>query len=161
MKVSDIQRYKEITKEATRGPWEHSVWYCLAGVNDGTHKGWNPLDIPWGKCLYCHTEGTLVKEFKQRKKTYHLHRIEGGVGEWHDIYNVDGVLIAGNYDYEDGGICSEEDSTFICMARTAVPQLCESYLELVQVLHDLDAMFKANNPELAHGLVQKALEIVT
>jgi hypothetical protein len=41
----------------------------------------------------------------------------------HVIQDVNCVVVAGNYDYEDGGIIAPEDTAFIIAARTDVPAL--------------------------------------
>lgn len=122
-----IAEIREREQAATHGPWETKVFYSSAGVNDGTHNGWNPPPcIPKGKCVCCVEAGTLVKEYKDsRGQTIHIHRRESD--DWRSVYNIKGEEIVGNYDYECGGVCtSEADADFIAHARADVPYLLDT-----------------------------------
>ena len=46
-------------------------------------------------------------------------------GKWAEtsVYAGDGVMVAGQWDYEEGGISEEADAVFIAHARTDIPAL--------------------------------------
>ena len=51
----------------------------------------------------------------------------------------DAIRIAGNYDYEEGGIINENDAAFIAAAREDVPTLTRYARELERAAADRDA----------------------
>lgn len=69
--------------------------------------------------------------------TLHVHL--AGLDDWHHLVSeATGEEIAGNYDYEEGGICSrKEDAVFIARARTDIPLLCRAVRELYRALHHM------------------------
>ena len=65
------------------------------------------------------TDGPEDDEF-----TFVAEKVVGGVlghthvyQEIHEIHSADGVKVAGNYDYEDGGIISRADRDYILLAQ--------------------------------------------
>lgn len=108
----------------TPGPWTCAWMYLTAGVNDGTHPQWNPpAHIKTGQCAYCtNDEAPFVRAYTDEKGgSCHVHRFPSE--DWHDIYAADGTRITGNYDYEEGGVCSSEaDAKLISKA----PELAEA-----------------------------------
>jgi hypothetical protein len=128
MTTEELDAIEAREKAATPGPWETRVFYASAGVNDGSRTGWNPTNIANGQCCFCaNPSGTLVREYRDEHGTMHTHRFSGSDEQdrWHYVYAMpDGTSIAGNYDYEDGGIASKpEDADFIAHARTDIPAL--------------------------------------
>lgn len=117
----------------TPGPWFCGWNYFSGCVNDGTHPGWTPpKTIPPGCCAFCgNPEGELVRAHGDGGRSMHLHRFKAE--DWHDIYAADGTRITGNYDYEEGGVCSSEaDARLI----SAAPELLEALKECVAICSD-------------------------
>lgn len=135
--------------EYTKGPWEIASYY-EAGVNDGTHPGWNPPNnIPHGQCAFCgNPEGKLIKEYKVNGGTTHLHRFPSS--DWHDIYSVNGTKITGNYDYEEGGVCnSEADARLIA----AAPDLYEALRRWMGYWHGVELAMDSSELEMYEATV--------
>lgn len=87
---------------------------------------------------------------------------------WHYIVSVEGKPITGNYETEDGGVCSaKEDSDFIIAARNEVPELIEQAehmagaLETARVhLRKLRGILEVSGSEQAQELAFLALMAV-
>ena len=126
------QKDWELCERATPGPWEIGVWYTNGRVNDGSDATWKPKNIPHGKCYVCHCEESiLVKEYKNCVgHTMHLHKLPD-LSEWREIYSTTGKRIIGNYNDEEGGVCTKkEDAEFIAEAREALPYWLKRVKEL-------------------------------
>lgn len=69
----------------------------------------------------------------------------------HDIEDSDGLTVAGNYHYEEGGVCRQEDRDLIVALRNAAPALIARVRELenpqIASVIDLDTGFTINGPE--------------
>lgn len=140
----DLDALEALEEKATGAPWVAGVMYWRAAVNDGTHKDWDaPRDIPQGRCAYCRGEPnpcSIVLPASDADGAIHVFRGSATI----DRYNDDGDVIesapdwhlivsdaslkpiAGNYGYEEGGICStREDSALIVALRNAAPALIE------------------------------------
>jgi len=127
---------------ATAGPWSAGVFYIAATVNDGANPTWAPPPtIPVGECAYCR-EGNPVRVRKGlRGETLHVHALDG-VGDWHGIYSTTtGDAITGNYDHEEGGVCSTEaDAAFIAHAREDVPTLLAAAEQIPLLIAEVRAL---------------------
>ena len=121
----DKEAIKARLEAATPGPWKVvDEELCI-------------VIAPGKKCPACKEGEPLLKVFLMvNGDTYHYHP-----GESHRI-EQDGVpdpgLIAGNYDYEDGGIVEHCDTVFIAHAPTDIADL----LEEVERLESELAKFK-------------------
>ena len=108
----------------TPGPWETGCWYDSAGVNDGSIPDWKPpADIKPGDCALCaNPEGRFIRAYVEEGRSYHVHRFPDD--SWRQIHAVDGTLIVGNYDYEEGGVCTNEaDARLIAAAPRMLAHL--------------------------------------
>lgn len=118
-----IARLRALERKATPGPWDNEYHYTMASV----FRKPNDVGVPVGQCYACRSpEHEMVKE----RKTYHVHRTRHGASFgyefWHQIHNAEGVTVAGNYDYEDGGIISAEDAALIIAMRNALPAIFDA-----------------------------------
>ena len=119
---------------ATPGPWETRVMYTEAQVRDDkAWKGYPGLEL--GKCAACREGSELVKAFSEGHKRLHLHRTPWPE-DFHSIYDLNGGSIAGNYDYDSGGIVSEADADFIAAAPADVAWLLERLEEAEDATDD-------------------------
>jgi len=65
--------------------------------------------------------GRLVRFYAKDDGNFHIHRFPSD--DWHYIYASDGTQITGNYECEEGGVCSSEaDARLIA----AAPELLEA-----------------------------------
>jgi hypothetical protein len=113
----ELDAIKARVNAATPGPWERGDVYGTAGVGFGHQPG---------KCALCHHgEPVWVGEANINGRTMqaHRHRDPEPYEPDHRITGPDGQCIAGNYDYEAGGILEPADTEFITHARTDVPAL--------------------------------------
>lgn len=114
---ADFKAIKARARAATPGPWTTDRM-LTAGVYDGTET-WRPASIAIGQCAFCwNPDATLLADRVDEKGWHHhVHRIP--MGDWHDISSLSTFEpITGNYDDEEGGICStEEDAEFIVHSR--------------------------------------------
>jgi len=128
-----------VSAKHTPGPWFVGTFY-EAFVNDGSHKGWTNPQIPENECAFCGNKaGVLVSSYvAEDGGTSHRHRFP--VDSFHDITSESGIQIVGNYDYEEGGICtSKEDAHLIAAAPTMYEALESAYAEAVERDEDLGA----------------------
>jgi hypothetical protein len=143
-----IEEGLRLAEKATPEPWDNKTYYMRSGVNDSSHKNWRPpKDIPKDRCNHCKdaAEPCKVTENVDGKGNFHRHEFHPGAEFfddmvwWHDIVSTStGEEITGNYDYEDGGVKSkEEDSDFICAARTLLPLALSELKEARQVLGEV------------------------
>lgn len=112
---------------ATGGPWENGDSYYMAGVATKRNRF---LNVPLGECAYCRAGAPIWEgpaDVNGTRMRAHVHRTEKPwYGEGHQIHarpDTTPVCIAGNYDYEQGGIIDPADTEFIVHARTDVPAL--------------------------------------
>lgn len=106
----DLDRLRRLAEGATPGPWEVGNRYLIAGcIYDGGTR-----------CGYCSPDNPLIWEGRRdingEMMKAHVHT--GEPYSYHTIVTFDAatgeaVTIAGNYDYEDGGIISLPDADFI------------------------------------------------
>lgn len=130
MNEERLREIKTQAEAATPGPWVVGVWFSHARVNDGRDPMWPTRPtIPVGHCSWCAGAAPLLRTYVDRSGvTMHVHGPFPPLSQdvdWHTIRSAStGEEIAGNYDDEDGGICSTpEDAAFIAAARTDVPDL--------------------------------------
>ena len=125
MNAEEFKAIKARADAATPGPWEAGdVWLTAGLIWDADHNRVGPKVAT--HCGYCHhgepvwagrtdINGTVMRA--------HRHRDPDPYEPTHKISGADGASVAGNYDYEAGGILRPEDTEFIIHARTDVPAL--------------------------------------
>lgn len=111
---------KQLAADATEGPWEVVKEHhrCYVVDEDFCYRKDSPL---LERGVYLTSEGAFEDAFVHVHESFDAHQIAPDV--------------AGNCDYEDGGIIRNEDAEFIVASRTAVPRLVAA-LEAVLVLHE-------------------------
>ena len=110
----DIESIQARADAATAGPWEV--------VPEDT---WHYLDKD-AECNLCTKGVELLREhFYDDGEKAHIHWDSS-----HCICDSEQNLVAGNFDYEEGGIIRHEDTVFIANARQDVPALLEYIAEL-------------------------------
>ena len=133
--AAEIDEIERREQAATPGPWEHDHYY-LSGAIQGAklrELGFRG-DIQDGDCSLCwHGQNApCVKVYTDPDSglVYHVHRFvqEQDAMDGHWWGNIVSAAtqgeITGNYDYEEGGVCStEQDAEFIASARTDIPAL--------------------------------------
>lgn len=121
------------TNAATPGPWK---------VADSTERVY--LE-PGKKCRLCVAERPLLSETTQTERDGHAWTIHTHQVEAHLIKSAaDGDYVAGNYDYEEGGIVEGADTIFIAASRTDVPALVGA---LRAVLAEIAPHLEAPGPD--------------
>lgn len=99
---------------ATPGPWEHGDIWSWAGV------------VAPDECALCRSHGEPVwvgqADINGKLMLAHKHRNPDPYQPDHLVSGPD-RLVAGNYDYEEGGILRRADARFIVAARQDVPAL--------------------------------------
>ena len=110
----DIESIQARVYAASAGPWEVE--------EESRHRY---LEFPF-KCDLCEEGIDLlgIRVLDNGAKT-HVHWAPS-----HCIQVHNGPLVAGNFDYEEGGIIRHEDTVFIANARQDVPELLEYIAEL-------------------------------
>ncbi len=128
-----FERLRQANTDRTQGEWRAGIYYAYSKINDGSDPSWNaPNRIPQGRCALC----------AQKKRPCRTRRTVDGVNyhvnrtntSWHMITSAKTHRqITGNYEYEEGGVCStKQDAEFIA--------LCTSETEGVpELLRQLDA----------------------
>ena len=128
-----IERLKAAEAKATPGPWKVGhLAYRMRMVKTGSNKDtgiYADDDTPIGKCADCKECGEPLAVKDDGNGPYHVHpmypdtaaKYEPDQHQLHSQTTFD--LVAGNYEYEEGGIVREDDTAFIAAARTAVPKL--------------------------------------
>lgn len=113
----------ELAKKATQGPWMAGSVYRQCSLDHSKNKH-------EGKCVYPAT------------------RIEGDK-EGHSIISFslattscnwdseDPACVAGNYDYEEGGIIHPYDTAFILAARNDAPDLIKNLFDKIKRLQEI------------------------
>lgn len=135
----DYVRLTQLAAEATPGPWIVGDRWHVAGVM--------PEKFGDGRCAKCNSGNPVVWEGRRdingTKMQAHVHQSpEPWYGDGHQIFAYDGgpsrVTIAGNYDYEEGGILSPADCEFIAAASPdVVTRLLADRQRLQNCLNDL------------------------
>ena len=128
--MNALDRHRALLAAATPGKWFNERRWLRAG----THP---PIDRSRPTCAYCHlgdpqrvtpyTEKE-VREGQVDGGAWHAHLAEEG-DDWrndpHRIESEDGQLVAGNFDYEEGGIVNQPDAKLIVAAVNAHPLLLD------------------------------------
>lgn len=131
----ELAEIEAAEQAATPGPWEPGHVWLTAGlifdadrnrVEDGTAT----------HCAYCHLgppewSGRMAIN-SSKKMPAHRHRSPEPYEPDHLISGAGGAFIAGNYDYEAGGILRPEDTAFVVAARSAVPALLAEVRQLTE-----------------------------
>lgn len=143
---------------ATRGPWEPGMVWLVAGlIWDDDHRRADPDKAT--HCGYCHHGEPVWSGQRNINGTVmnaHRHRASEPYGIEHLISAADGDLVAGNYDYEDGGIIAPADTAFVAAARQDVPDLLTEVERLRGELADLaaqNAKTECNFEEFAECII--------
>jgi hypothetical protein len=127
----DLEAISARADAATPGPWIIGDRWHIAGVM--------PEMFGEGKCSLCRSENPIVWEGRRdingKRMLAHVHQTaEPWYGEGHQMFSYDGgpepFTVAGNYDWEVGGIISPVDCEFIAHAREDIPALIARIREL-------------------------------
>ena len=135
----NVEQLRQLEQAATPGPWEHGDVWRLAGVlyDDGT-------------CVLCERMGAPVwkgmADINGERMMAHKHRDPEPWGIGHLLSAPDG-LVAGNYDYETGGVINPDDATLIAAARNALPALLD-IAEAAEAVEtgDVEALLRIGGP---------------
>ncbi len=138
----EVKAMLERAEKATPGPWRKGSprIQCLISIDGHRHGE--------GNCKYEHTGWYDFGGIYQDRKYGHGAKPD-------DDSDEEAGLIAGMWDYEEGGVRREEDQEFIAHARTDLPRLAEAYLELVENLKKI-AEWPASYP--ANANIQRIRE---
>lgn len=122
----ELDRLERLARAATPGPWEQGDVWGWAGVM--------PERFGDGRCTLCERNGEPVwtgkTDINGTRMLAHRHRQVDPWGTDHLISAEDSV-VAGNYDYDAGGIVRVEDCAYI----TAVsPDVVLGLIERVRAL---------------------------
>lgn len=134
---------------ATKGPWYRGQRIISAGIEPRGMEG-------TGKCALCHPSRPLHSvvpngyhsEYFEKPCDLHRHIDPEPSGSDHVIQSEDGELVAGTYDYDEGGIVHPADATFIALARNHWGEL----------LDEIDGL-RRDLTEAQDGIVELADEI--
>lgn len=159
----DYVRLTQLAAEATPGPWIVGDRWHVAGVM--------PEKFGDGRCAKCNSGNPVVWEGRRdingTKMQAHVHQSpEPWYGDGHQIFAYDGgpsrVTIAGNYDYEEGGILSPADCEFIAAASPDVVTRLLADLEKFEVglAGALGALDGANDFDLLPDGAQRARTLI-
>ena len=123
--------------KATEGPWENGDRYAVAGV----------INKAAGTCAYCANSGAPLwvgtRDINGTKMMAHIHLRSEVWSEGHEILHREGGdiwQIAGNYDWEQGGITNGADCDFIVHARDDIPALIAEVRHLRQYIADAEGV---------------------
>jgi hypothetical protein len=121
----ELAALRKIAKAATPGPWVSGNNWDVAGVfTQGTNDKDRP-PIPPGACTYCRNHEPPIRvertNINGRRMLAHWHRSNKPWRPEHLIETEDGKkMIAGNFDYEEGGIIHANDTEYITTFNPAV-----------------------------------------
>ncbi|WRS30581.1 hypothetical protein U6G28_02525 [Actinomycetaceae bacterium MB13-C1-2] len=117
------QEMRDLADKATEGPWATAIPGPLSYATHSRNE--------------CRCNDSEDYEYR-----FHRHDQDGG--HWHQqidahhVYaNDEKITIAGNYDYEDGGIIEPHDAAFIAAAREWVPDALTRFAA-IRELHQPD-----------------------
>ena len=111
-------RLRQVAEQATEGPWERGdVWLVASPGVAGRDKN---------TCCYC--SGKNGPPVRVDGDGYHVHRDQTPFEVDHLISSQEG-LVAGNYDYEEGGIIAAPDAEFVA---TFDPVLVAAMLDVIE-----------------------------
>ncbi len=142
-------RLAELNAAATPGPWIAGDPFAWAGILE---ESYGP-----GKCAYCGHKWKLVwmglADINGKKMLAHLHLRPKPSDPDHTItarpkadVTVD---VAGNYDYEEGGIVSKSDLALIVYLRNhteAILRLAEAARQWANTMSEHDRLMAAGEP---------------
>jgi len=126
MSELDLNEIKERAEAASPGPWEAGdVWYVAGVIFDDERQRVGPGKKAT-RCAMCHLGAPVASgrwDINGTRMQAHRHHTDDPYAPEHRISSADGGVVAGNYDYEAGGILRPEDTAFIVAARQDVPAL--------------------------------------
>lgn len=111
----DLDPIRQRADAATEGPWEAGEVWATARVMDRFGADQCAL------CASCGSPVWVGDDLSGRRT--HRHRRQEPWEPDHLISAANGENVAGNYDYEQGGIVNPADVEFIVHAREDVPAL--------------------------------------
>jgi hypothetical protein len=114
----DLEAIKARVGAATPGPWLDGDAWLVAGVLAERFGE--------GRCAYCNLGEAAWKgraDVNGTRMLAHRHLAPEPYAAGHRISSADGGMVAGNYDYETGGIVNPADQEFIRHCRSDVPAL--------------------------------------
>lgn len=159
----DINAIRTRLDAATPGPWVKGGYYSFCGANDGKTTHPYVSKYPVGRCHRCQNEpepcsATLTRsdgvychgwfmEPDKIEESYRARALEEGEEYpeesyvprgWHHVASTTTyATITGNYDYEEGGVCSTaDDAEFIANAPTDIHDLLLYVTELERQLNE-------------------------
>ena len=110
----DLDELEKLAKAATPGPWTIEKEYHRCYLTDEAECNYRESPLT-ERTVYRKSEGDLEDAFSHEHESYEAHRISPDV--------------AGNFDYEEGGIIQTADAEFIAAAN---PQAVLELIELVR-----------------------------
>lgn len=137
MTTTQLTELRKLLAEATPGPWV--------------------VGTILGQCHLPHIHDGCSCVYDRRIET-----TEG----CHEIVSKSKMCtIAGNYDYEEGGICSKKDAALIAAAVNALPSLlaaAEREAKLREALHDIiEELIGGNDPDTCETIEKMARAALT
>lgn len=119
---------RKLLAEATPGPWTLGAYWLKAR----THP---PAAPKRPTCAYCAEFGAPLKVERDQSHPvaeFHWHRAaEPWTGKDHEIEGAFGAMVAGNYDYEEGGIFNAADARLIVYLRNEVAEALAEWEEAI------------------------------
>lgn len=113
------QTMRALADAATQGPW---------GLNSAERASYSEIDKTDCRCSDPNDGEYIFDRLEEEKG--HWHRYQ----DLHHVYGPMNVVIAGNYEYEDGGIIEHQDAEFIAACREWVPDAIRR-IEAVREIH--------------------------
>lgn len=122
----DIEKLRELEKQATPGKWRKGQGWFRCKINHGVDAKGKKIWHGGKKCKYT---------FDIWNDNFHDIRVDPGYKEGDE--EVFDSQICGNYDYEEGGVVKEEDNDLICAMRNALPDLLAELETLRAIVGEL------------------------
>lgn len=120
-----LAEIREREQAATPGPWEPgSVWLVAGLIYDDDGNRVAPDDAT--RCGFCNVGEPVwsgQRPINGPTMNAHRHRNPEPWSAENLISAANGDLVAGNFDYEEGGIIAPADTVFVAAAREDVPAL--------------------------------------
>lgn len=123
----DIEGLAALEKAATPGKWRQGYVFFSCKLDHGTAPDGRKELHGRGKCKYTFDEWADDA----------IHIINHDPGYTANDEQTPDSGVAGNYDYEQGGIIRKEDSDLICAMRNALPDLLTELAILRAIVQEL------------------------